>query len=603
MSNIDNLVKQIQSQGTTGKWSGAGYGSAEANAKDMARILDSIGIQNIKQFGKVDKYEPVSEAYKTYNGYRVIQTIADDSGSRGGDYIYTKPTNKLDAEGGVVYETLMVPEGAKLESQYGFYRDLGEAGSELIPVDSSKVVNRNGVMFAPNGTTFGNKETGKEVPATYHGQQYATGEFFGGTYEGKGNTGYAVQFAADGTPVFYTQGASSSDIDSIMPFIQLGLLATGAGGLLGNTLLGAGANQVAAGALGGALLGGGTAALAGQDVLKGALLGGAGGALSGYLNPATGDITATPTEGSIPVSGDDIVKLGSSDLGIDYSLANGTNMNPLTDMGGAQGLQAGTAANLDAMGGGQGLTFNVGAPVTSISDAVNAIASMNGSVTPDNLASMGGGQGLTYQTPTGLVTEGGTLNVGGLTGNNSVISQGGIDTASNIGSDIAKRVAAIDTGVDDIKLPTTPPPPANDAKGLNASDIIRAAGVAATIAGAGAAAGSGGSGGFPIVPIPSDWTSPIKPTGVAEFTPLAPIDFGNKEMLRGTQWEKLLSPTYNQPAPNPAVSTNPSNMTFNELTRILGGSTTSAPSQNLTINDVIAGIQSQYGQTPQGSMG
>jgi hypothetical protein len=44
-------------------------------------------------------------------------------------------------------------------------------------------------------------------------------------------------------------------------------------------------------------------------------------------------------------------------------------------------------------------------------------------------------------------------------------------------------------------------------------------------------------------------------------------------------------------------------MTFNELTKILGGPTTSAPAQNLSINDVIAGIQSQYGQTPTGSMG
>ena len=271
-----------------------------------------------------------------------------------------------------------------------------------------------------------------------------------------------------------------------MPLIQLALAATGAGGLLGNALLGAGANQVAAGALGGALLGGGTAALTGQDILKGALIGGAGGALSGYLNPATGQISATPTEGSIPVTGDNIAKLtgASTDLGIDYSLGNTPVTGPLTDMGGAQGLRAGTAANLTDMGGGQGFQFNVGAPVTSIADAVNAIATMNGSVNPANLASMGGGQGLTYQTPTGLVTQGGTLNVGGLTGNNSVISQGGIDTATNIGSDIAKRVAAIDTGVDRMKLPATPVDAKTAAKaGLTASDAIRAAGVVATIAG------------------------------------------------------------------------------------------------------------------------
>jgi hypothetical protein len=139
---------------------------------------------------------------------------------------------------------------------------------------------------------------------------------------------------------------------------------------------------------------------------------------------------------------------------------------------------------------------------------------------------------------------------------------------------------------------------------IKPSDALRLAALAAGGAGAASLVSDTFGGKFDIVPIPADWASP-PPTSVAEFTPLAPIDFGNTQMLQGTQWEKLLSPTYN-PAPtmpNPAVSTNPSNMSFEELTKILGGSKTSVPTQNLTINDVIAGIQSQYGQTPQGSMG
>lgn len=150
---------------------------------------------------------------------------------------------------------------------------------------------------------------------------------------------------------------------------------------------------------------------------------------------------------------------------------------------------------------------------------------------------------------------------------------------------------------------------ANAAKSaLSVSDALRAAGLVSSVVGAGKIAdslgsgGSSGSGAFDIVPIPSDWKSP-PPTGVAEFTPLAPIDFGNKEMLQGTQWEKLLSPTYGQTPPMPTMPTNPSNMTFDQLTKILGGTRESIPSANLSINDVIAGIQSQYGQTPQGSMG
>jgi len=134
---------------------------------------------------------------------------------------------------------------------------------------------------------------------------------------------------------------------------------------------------------------------------------------------------------------------------------------------------------------------------------------------------------------------------------------------------------------------------------IKPSDVLRLAALAAGGAGAASLAADTFGGKFDIVPIPADWASP-PPTSVAEFTPLPPIDFGNPQMLQGTQWEKLLNPTYNQPVPmaNPAVSTNPSNMSFEELTRILGGSKTSVPTQNLTINDVIAGIQSQYGQAP-----
>jgi hypothetical protein len=139
---------------------------------------------------------------------------------------------------------------------------------------------------------------------------------------------------------------------------------------------------------------------------------------------------------------------------------------------------------------------------------------------------------------------------------------------------------------------------------LSGSDALKIAGIAASAAGAGSLVSSGGSGGYDIVPIPANWRSPTATT-VAEYTPLAPIDFGNPQMLQGTQWEKLLSPTYNQPVPmaNPAVSTNPSNMSFEELTKILGGSKTSTPTQSVSINDVIAGIQSQYGQAPKSAMG
>jgi hypothetical protein len=64
-SPTDNLLKQILGQGTT-NWSGVGYGSAEKNAEDMAKILAGIGITDISQFGRISR--PVQEIIGTDDG-------------------------------------------------------------------------------------------------------------------------------------------------------------------------------------------------------------------------------------------------------------------------------------------------------------------------------------------------------------------------------------------------------------------------------------------------------------------------------------------------------------------------------------------------------
>jgi len=347
-------------------------------------------------------------------------------------------------------------------------------------------------------TTYGNKVTGQEVPSTYGERQ--TGNAFGGTFSGKGNTGYRVEFDASGKPLFYTTGASSSDVPSwVMPVLSLaaGYFAPG----LGNALLGAGANQVAAGALGGGLLGGGLAAVTGQDVLKGALTGGIGGAIAGYFSPSTGEITATPTAAdSVPFTG------------ADYSLATGTQFNPDTYMGGAQGLQAGTSANLANMGGAQGITLNLGPASTTLANALSTFGGMN----PANLNSMGGGQGLTYQTPTGLVTEGALIPTGGSTGNNNVIGETGINTAYNIGNGIGNNLAAVDTGVYNPSggmlsstvtgfnpdgTPTTKAPTGSVLDNLTPTQIANIiAGVGGLVGGAAITSGGGSRGGVGALP-------------------------------------------------------------------------------------------------------
>jgi len=83
----------------------------------------------------------------------------------------------------------------------------------------------------PDGS-FGNKLTGQPVPNTYSERQ--TGNAFGGTFAGKGNTGYRVEFDASGKPLFYTTGASSSDVPSwVVPALAIGGAIYGLGGLEG----------------------------------------------------------------------------------------------------------------------------------------------------------------------------------------------------------------------------------------------------------------------------------------------------------------------------------------------------------------------------------
>jgi hypothetical protein len=515
MAAIDDLVQQILGQGTTSQWSGAGYGSAEANAKDMARILDSIGITDIRQLGKVPVYRPVQEVGKEYNGISVQVTPPNEEGLGGGEYFYREYTGEYEpnwgSDGGptAITRTVMVPKD-KVEPSYGYIDTVGVgdvAYDQITRVDKNSLVSKDGKLTAKTGETFGNKLTGQAVPNTYSERQ--TGNFFGGTFAGKGNTGYGVQFQPDGTPVFYTSGASSNDLANI---------------LQENKILNLAAN-VAAATFGGPL---GSAALQlaqGKDIkdaAKAAALTYAGQqVMSGFGG------------------GGDASSLAPSDTG------------GLLDSTGRSALDAG----MDVYG----TTGNIG---------------LDGLISPVEI--------------TGTPSP-----------NFDLISPVEITGTPPPTSDL----------VSPVEITGTPAPSLVDkaisaASKLSVSDAIRLAGIGATLAGGAklaSGAGGSGSGGFDIVPIPSDWTGP-PPTSTAAFTPLPDIDFGNKEMLRGTQWEQLLNPNYRN-VPAPTQYAQPSNMSYDELTRILGGSKTSVPTQNLTINDVISGIQNQYGQAPQGSVG
>jgi len=299
-SIIDALTQQILGQKTTDKWTGEGYGGADANAKAMAKLLADAGITDIKQFGKVDKYEPVEVIGYTLNG----KTVQNPSKGK----YYEETTEGSEGNGYTTNVRYLTPqEIAQVKPTYGVVESAGDAENPAVIRPATNVVERDGKLVGVTGQTWGNKATGQAVNrGTGRWERQGGDDLFSGTGEGDGNTGFRVQMSPDGTPVFYTTKGSSSDLADIMPIIQLGLMATGAGGLLGNALLGAGANQLAASALGGALIGGGSAALTGDSILQGALRGGAGGALGNVLGEAlsSGDVSNVTSAGEINAASD-----------------------------------------------------------------------------------------------------------------------------------------------------------------------------------------------------------------------------------------------------------------------------------------------------------
>jgi len=125
---------------------------------------------------------------------------------------------------------------------------------------------------------------------------------------------------------------------------------------------------------------------------------------------------------------------------------------------------------------------------------------------------------------------------------------------------------------------------------------------AAGLLGAGSALSSSGTPtGFDIVPIPETFLTPKAPS-VAPFTPLPPINFGDRNLLIGTQWEKFLDPNYGK-VPAPVQYSQPSSLSYNDLMGILGSRQGMPPASSLSINDIISGIQNQYLPAPVSTMG
>ena len=673
---IANLASQIQAQGTTSNWTG-GVG-AEASAKGMAKILADTGITDINQFGKIQKVEPVEVTGYSLNGNNVQRTSANS---------YYEQVPEYDSEGGVTYRRrdLSPQDIAQVKTSYGVVTQTGDENNPQVIKPASEVTMKDGQLVGVTGETFGNKLTGQEVPQTYSERQ--TGEFFGGTYEGKGNTGYGVKFGADGTPIFYAQGASSTDklVTTLMPMVQIALAATGAGGVLGNALLGTGANQIVASALGGALLGGGTSAIAGQDPVKGALLGGAGGALSEYISGALAGVDAPVgiTERQLAIA--DAKQLAASGIPTNQiaEILTASGVNDVMVNSAIKAISPTVAPVTPSASDAVVITAPSAAP-SNINEVINTIISQQPIVTPEPTPSNAVITNAPTETvqitapptaPTPTISEVINAIVAQQPTPAPVIPPSEVveitapkaqpekpQTVAEVISAIAAPPVApevvvtgqapvakepvpsipilspvapvvpvapevVVTGQAPIKEPEVSPtfpitmsPTAptvvpqepikvekEKEKTWSASELAELArlGLLATTI-FGAASSDGGSTQYDIVPVPADWKSPVYqkdlPANTGAMTQLPAIDFGDRNLLIGTQWEKFLDPNYGQ-VPAPIQFSQPSNLSYQDLMGILGSKAGMPASSSLSINDVISGIQNQYGQIPSGSMG
>jgi len=316
-ADVNKVKDQILAQGTTSKWTGEGFGSAEANADAMAKNLVASGVTDINQVALIDKKvdaQVIPQYEQTIVGY-------DNEGNPIGD---SKIVGYTDAKGNKIDPSLV-----KAETVYSG----GDSG------------NSETVYTAKVGTekVIGNKVTGKELISDY---DRSGGSAWSGTFTGEGNTAFRTSFDASGKPIFYTTGASSNDIVTMIgddPI--LGKIATVAASYFGGPA-GVAALQLAMGK-------------SAEDIAKGALLAYAGGEIVKGLSSTdaltntfgqtgvdlntslvdtfgkTGANIITNAAGKFVASGGkadvtDLLLSGSIDAGTNTILANIDGFNDLT---------------------------------------------------------------------------------------------------------------------------------------------------------------------------------------------------------------------------------------------------------------------------------
>lgn len=369
-----------------------------------------------------------------------------------------------------------------------------------------------------------------------------------------------------------------------------GALASGAGSLASGYVAPELSSTLGSEAAGRAITGGLLAEAKGGDFLQGAASGAISGAAADAKLAAAEEYLASqpsgygayesnlPTEQSVLdaiAAEQPTFTISDTTFKPDYSLTTGAPVIP--EMG-AQGIQVPTINEVIDV---------VNQPVDYSLPIPNSGLDLQMPTAP-NLESMGGGQGITVPVSGGVLTEAGVIPSNysyDLGDPNSFINQPAPDSDVKIEEVVEKPMTQeeLTKKLSEIDLAKTA---ANLAAGALAAGAV-----------ANLASGSEDTQtGYEIVPIPADWTSPVYAS--TPWQAPTPIDFGSRELLKGTQWENpvSLSSLINSMNVQPMYEMPDFMQTFNAPTTVattdIIGNLNDKP---MSISDIISGIQS--GQT------
>jgi len=713
-SVIESLTQQILGQGTSDKWQGGV--DAKTAAKDMAKIMAGIGITDIRQFGKIPDLVTAEVQYGVNN-----QVARQDED---GNY-YIIAQGGTDSEGNQINYRQSVSE-SQLSPIYGYRKPIDAEGNTVFEaVDQSKVIVKDGVPTVQVGETYGNKATGQVVPNTYSERQ--TGNAFGGTFEGSGNTGYRVDFSADGTPVFYTTKSSSNDLYNIMadnPVVNAvaTYFAFQAGGPAAVAALNAAQGKSVEDVAKATLLsyvgsqvapeitkllptsdvpidfvGGTTEQI--NDALQNQLVNDLKAAgvtnVSEFINNIGGNASSFVPPEVAPVVEPTITQPSIENVQVSAPVAptptinevinSIVNQQPIPEVVApvetvrvtepTQPIQTTTPSVNEIINSiiqpvvteppvveptptpvapieNVQVTEPVQPTAPTVSEVINAIAQIpveqppvqqvptpvevtapREQVSPEIVNAVNAQIAANVAQPPAVEVTAPRVEapkveapktveqvIAAIIPELVINSQAPKEPEQPIPTivappiqetipqitTIAERPSTITNETEPAPVIVAPPitetVPPKTYTTKEIIDMIRLGVLSANVLNA--ATQETGPTGFPIVPVPADWKSPTYAKDLPSVAPtqLPPIDFGNRNLLIGTQWEKFLDPNYGK-VPAPVQFNQPSDMSYDRLMSILGTSRDVLPSQALSINDVISGIQNQYGQTPTGSMG